>query len=102
MRGGAEVARWAHNPKVIGSSPIPATERKGIRNDAFFYLKVQHRYNILIYLFDFIYYLYFYHHGSHLFTRRSILFINRAGREAQNVEDKKKPVLLRLWESENT
>ena len=24
-RGGAEVARWAHNPKVIGSNPIPAT-----------------------------------------------------------------------------
>ncbi len=20
------VARWAHNPKVIGSSPVPATE----------------------------------------------------------------------------
>jgi capsular polysaccharide biosynthesis protein len=26
VRGGAEVARWAHNPKVIGSSPIPATK----------------------------------------------------------------------------
>ena len=25
MRDGAEVARWAHNPKVIGSNPIPAT-----------------------------------------------------------------------------
>jgi hypothetical protein len=25
MRGGAVVARWAHNPKVIGSNPIPAT-----------------------------------------------------------------------------
>ena len=25
LRGGAEVARWAHNPKVIGSNPVPAT-----------------------------------------------------------------------------
>ena len=25
MRGGAVVARRAHNPKVIGSSPVPAT-----------------------------------------------------------------------------
>ncbi len=25
LRGGAEVARWAHNPKVAGSSPAPAT-----------------------------------------------------------------------------
>ena len=24
-RGGAVVARWAHNPKVAGSSPAPAT-----------------------------------------------------------------------------
>ena len=22
------VARWAHNPKVVGSNPIPATEEK--------------------------------------------------------------------------
>jgi hypothetical protein len=28
LRGGAVVARWAHNPKVTGSSPVPAT-RKG-------------------------------------------------------------------------
>ena len=27
-RDGAEVARWAHNPKVIGSSPIPATKKR--------------------------------------------------------------------------
>ena len=26
-RGGAVVARWAHNPKVVGSSPAPATKR---------------------------------------------------------------------------
>ena len=25
LRGGAEVARRAHNPKVIGSNPVPAT-----------------------------------------------------------------------------
>ena len=24
--GGAVVARWAHNPKVVGSSPTPATK----------------------------------------------------------------------------
>ncbi len=28
MRGGAEVARWAHNPKVVGSNPAPATKSK--------------------------------------------------------------------------
>ena len=27
MRGGAEAARWAHNPKVAGSSPAPATKK---------------------------------------------------------------------------
>ena len=25
LRGGAVAARWAHNPKVAGSSPAPAT-----------------------------------------------------------------------------
>jgi hypothetical protein len=25
LRGRAEVARWAHNPKVVGSNPAPAT-----------------------------------------------------------------------------
>ena len=25
-RDGAVVARWAHNPKVVGSSPAPATK----------------------------------------------------------------------------
>ena len=29
MRGRAEAARQAHNLKVIGSNPIPATERLG-------------------------------------------------------------------------
>ena len=28
MRDGAEVARRAHNPKVVGSNPAPATENK--------------------------------------------------------------------------
>ncbi len=28
MRGGAVAARRAHNPKVTGSSPVPATNRK--------------------------------------------------------------------------
>ncbi len=28
-RGGAVVARWAHNPKVAGSSPVPATKTRG-------------------------------------------------------------------------
>ena len=27
MRGGAEVARRAHNPKVVGSNPAPATNQ---------------------------------------------------------------------------
>src|SRR4051812_30960994 len=28
-RGGAPVARWAHNPKVVGSIPTPATQMEG-------------------------------------------------------------------------
>ena len=32
-------ARWAHNPKVVGSSPAPATEKKPVINcPAFFML----------------------------------------------------------------
>ena len=27
LRGGAAAARWAHNPKVDGSSPSPATRK---------------------------------------------------------------------------
>ncbi len=27
LRGGAVVARWAHNPKVAGSNPAPATKK---------------------------------------------------------------------------
>ena len=30
LRGGAVVARWAHNPKVVGSSPAPATKESPI------------------------------------------------------------------------
>ena len=29
-RDGAVVARWAHNPKVVGSSPAPATRKEVI------------------------------------------------------------------------
>ena len=32
-RDGAEVARWAHNPKVAGSSPAPATKKEGHRKN---------------------------------------------------------------------
>ena len=28
LRGGAVVARWAHNPKVGGSNPSSATKKK--------------------------------------------------------------------------
>ena len=27
LRGGAVVARWAHNPKAVGSNPSPATRK---------------------------------------------------------------------------
>ena len=34
-------ARWAHNPKVVGSSPAPATEKKPVINcPAFFMLSI--------------------------------------------------------------
>ena len=35
-RGGAVVARWAHNPKVVGSSPAPATRIAGSYGIGFF------------------------------------------------------------------
>ena len=43
MRDGAEVARRAHNPKVVGSNPAPATKQKEsvgsiCRHSFFFYL----------------------------------------------------------------
>ena len=31
LRGGAEVAHWAHNPKVVGSNPAPATKVREVR-----------------------------------------------------------------------
>ena len=34
MRGGAVVARWAHNPKVGGSNPPSATKKKPWRDSA--------------------------------------------------------------------
>ena len=41
MRGGAVVARWAHNPKVIGSSPVPATKlRSAFKYVGFFNLSM--------------------------------------------------------------
>ena|GEM_PF-6548890 len=36
------VARRAHNPKVIGSSPIPATERKALSFERVFLLPENH------------------------------------------------------------
>ena len=31
------VARWAHNPKVIGSSPVPATKEKVVERRPFLF-----------------------------------------------------------------
>ena len=31
------VARWAHNPKVVSSSLAPATLKRGLAKDLFFY-----------------------------------------------------------------
>jgi hypothetical protein len=39
LRGGAEVARWAHNPKVIGSNPVPATTRPQHEVPGFFFIR---------------------------------------------------------------
>ena len=39
VRGGAEVARWAHNPKVTGSSPVPATDKKPRRKPRFLFFR---------------------------------------------------------------
>ena len=38
-RSGAVVARWAHNPKVVGSSPASATREKKPREAAFLHKK---------------------------------------------------------------
>ncbi len=38
MRGGAVAARRAHNPKVTGSSPVPATKQKDhVKNMVFLF-----------------------------------------------------------------
>ena len=35
------VARWAHNPKVIGSSPIPATKQKeSLKSGSFCFISI--------------------------------------------------------------
>ena len=40
LRGGAVVARWAHNPKVGGSNPPSATKKKPCRvSGGVFYLQ---------------------------------------------------------------
>ena len=39
LRGGAVVARWAHNPKVSGSNPVPATTENLTRKCGVFYLE---------------------------------------------------------------
>src|SRR5438093_10584025 len=39
-RGGAVVARWAHNPKVGGSNPSPAIEGAGENRPFFFAFRV--------------------------------------------------------------
>ena len=38
MRDRAGVARWAHNPKVVGSNPSPATKGKPRQTPGFFNL----------------------------------------------------------------
>ena len=40
-RGGAVVARWAHNPKAGGSIPSPATFKENIRSPFFIFLPRQ-------------------------------------------------------------
>jgi len=42
----------AHNPKVTGSSPVPATSKHKAseKSEAFFILRVQHRYNNFTFL----------------------------------------------------
>ena len=34
VRGGAVAARWAHNPKVVGSNPTPATKELHFKNSS--------------------------------------------------------------------
>ena len=39
MRDRAGVARWAHNPKVVGSNPSPATRASAIFAGAFLFME---------------------------------------------------------------
>ena len=41
-RGGAVVARWAHNPKVVSSSLAPATKQAGLSKMAILLLFLYH------------------------------------------------------------
>ena len=41
-RGGAAAARVAHNHKVRGSSPLPATKKKDLSKDRSFFLVYCH------------------------------------------------------------
>ena len=47
-RGGAVVARWAHNPKVVGSSPAPATNKPARIVGLFFIMKIVYEDNHII------------------------------------------------------
>ena len=38
LRGGAVVARWAHNPKVVGSNPAPATKKSRSSDRGFLFM----------------------------------------------------------------
>ena len=44
-RDGAEVARWAHNPKVVGSNPAPATKKSRWKFQRLFFIYlIEHYY----------------------------------------------------------
>ena len=49
------VARWAHNPKVVGSSPAPATQNSRNTHSGFFYAVMFHVYVLYSVAFDKIY-----------------------------------------------
>ena len=44
------VARWAHNPKVAGSSPVPATREKRVKGLSFLFY-IYKKYNKIIFLY---------------------------------------------------
>ena len=53
-RGGAVVARWAHNPKVVGSNPAPATNKKVAYLGDFFNFIYSSKINLNVYSLRFI------------------------------------------------